>query len=147
MRDWVDTPGFVQGGSSTRLEVRRFSPLRGPTSSQASAALGAPPQRDSPVRAARRSPARTQAPQADSSDRKERTTQAVPPSPRRTRPMVTCRALPLPHLPHLPLPHLTPYPTCCSVSGLEPGFGGTSVSFIRVGAPNERQLSSFPSIQ
>ena len=44
---------------------------------------------DSPVRAARGLPARTQAPQAGSSDRKERTTQAVPPSPRRACPMVT----------------------------------------------------------
>ena len=71
VRDWVDTPGFVQGGSSTRQEVRRLSPLRGPASSQA---LGATSRRDSPVRASQGSPARTQAPQASSPDRKERTT-------------------------------------------------------------------------
>ena len=29
VRDQVDTPGFGQGGSSTRQEVRRLSPLRG----------------------------------------------------------------------------------------------------------------------
>ena len=89
VRDQVDTPGFVQGGSSTRQEVRRLSPLRGPASSQASAVLRAPPQRDSPVMASPGSTARSQAPQASSSDRKERTTQAVPPSPRRTCPTVT----------------------------------------------------------
>ena len=41
--------------------------------------------RNSPVRASRESPARTQAPQAGSSDHKEQTTQAVPPSPRQSR--------------------------------------------------------------
>ena len=71
MRDRVDTPGFVQSCSFTRKEVHRLSPLRGPASSQASAVLGAPPQRDSPVRDSRGSPARTQAPQASSFDRKE----------------------------------------------------------------------------
>ena len=33
VRDRVDTPGFVQGGSSTRQEVCRLSPLRGPAQS------------------------------------------------------------------------------------------------------------------
>ena len=74
VRDRVDTTGFFQGGSSTRQEVRQLPSLRGLASSQASAALGAPPQRDSPVRATRGSPARTQAPQAGSFDCKERTT-------------------------------------------------------------------------
>ena len=89
VRDRLEAPGFIQGGSSTGQEVRRFSTLRGQASSQVSAALGPPPQRDSPVRAARGSPARNQAPQAGSSDRKERTTQALPSLPRRPRPMVT----------------------------------------------------------
>ena len=32
VRDRVDTPAFVKGGSSTRQEVHRLSPLRGPAS-------------------------------------------------------------------------------------------------------------------
>ena len=81
-------PWFVQGGSSTRQEVRRLSPDRVLVSSKALAALGAP-RSNSPVRASEDSPARTQAPHAGSSYHKERTTQTVNPSPRQTRPTVT----------------------------------------------------------
>ena len=81
------TPG--QGGSSTPQNAGRKSLYRGPASSRASAALGAPPQRISLVRAPGDSPVRTQAPQAGSSNRQERTTQTVQPLPRRYRPTVT----------------------------------------------------------
>ena len=36
VRDRVDTPGFAQGGSSTRQEVGRMSPHRRPAPSEAS---------------------------------------------------------------------------------------------------------------
>ena len=85
MRYWVDTRGFVQGGSSTRQEERRSSPVRGQTSSRVSAAQGTPPQRYSPIGVSHGLPDRIQATQVSSSDRKERTTQAVPPSLRRSR--------------------------------------------------------------
>ena len=61
LRDRIDTPDFVQGDSFT-WQVGRMSPHRRPACSEASAALGAPSQRFSQVRAPGDSSARTQAP-------------------------------------------------------------------------------------
>ena len=138
VRHWVDTPGFAQASSSTRQEVGRKSPHRRLASFKASAALGFPPQRFSPVRAPGDSPARTQVPQARSCNRQERTTQAVHPSPRRTHPMGTVSG---------PTRRGPSYPNCSCLSGFEPEFGGTDVSYIggRAGALSKRRLSSLPT--
>ena len=89
VRGRVDTSGFSRDGSSARHDAGRKSPHRRPASSKAPAALGAPPKRFAQVKAPWDSPVRTQAPQADSSNHQERTTQTVQPLPRWTCPKVT----------------------------------------------------------
>ena len=89
VRARVDTSSFGQSGSSTWRDAGRKFPHGRPVSSKASAALGAPPPRFSPMGAPGDTPVRTQAPQAGSSNHKERTTQIVQPSPRRTRPTLS----------------------------------------------------------